>query len=127
MGEGYGDVMADENEVQLDDAKIDDTLTSEDGPVGEWLDQMTKRMEAVSAVKAPVRSPGSVWNEATTSAAPIGWTKANIGRRIARYRNGELYGSVNAPAHPTIFLEYPRVDRAKHPFLSTALWSFEVF
>jgi hypothetical protein len=118
--------MADD-EVQLDDAKIDETLTATDGPVGEWLDQMTKRMEAVAAAIAPVRRPGSVWNEATTTAAPIGWTKSHIGRRVARYKNGELYGSINAPGHPAIFLEYPRVDRVKQPFLTTALWSFEVF
>lgn len=117
----------DDNDVRLDDAAIDETLTSKDGPVGEWLDQMTKRMEAVAAAKAPVRRPGSVWNEATTSAAPMGWTKSHIGRRVAKYKNGELYGSINAPAHPAIFLEYPRVDRVKQPFLTTALWSFEVF
>jgi hypothetical protein len=110
-----------------DETGIEDVLSGDDGLVHKFLDQMTKRMEAVAAAKAPVRSPGSVWNEATTTAAPPGYTKASIGRRIARYKNSGLYGSVNAPAHPSIFLEYPREDRVKQPFLSTALWTFEVF
>lgn len=119
--------MADIDEIQLDDAKVDEMLTSKEGPVGEFLDQMTLRLEAVAASLAPVRQPGSVWNEATTSAAPMGYTKANVGRRVARYKDGTLYGSANAPAHASIFLEYPREDRNRQPFLSSAIWAIEAF
>lgn len=118
--------MAEDNLVELNDFEIEQTLSGDDGPVHEFLDSLTKRMEAIAVMKAPVRT-GNVWNEETTSAAPMGWTKANIQRRIARHSSGGLYGSVNAPAHAAIFLEKPRVDREKEPFLTTALWEMEVF
>lgn len=116
------------NEVRLDDAQIDAMLRDEEGPVGQFLDSATKRMEAVAVMRVPVRE-GNVWREATTNARPPGYTKANIGRRIGHHGGtGGLYGSVNAPGNPTYFLEAPAAQmHSKHPFLSSALWEFEVF
>jgi hypothetical protein len=120
--------VAEENRVELDDAEIEEAMSGDHGLVHDFLDALTKRMEEIAIPKAPVRAPGSVWNEETTSAAPIGWTKASIQRRIGRHRgSGGLYGSINAAGHAAIFLEKPRVNREKEPFLTTALWEVEIF
>lgn len=117
--------------VRLDDARIEEMLKDEHGPVGQFLDSITKRMEAVAIMRVPVRV-GNVWSEATTTARPPGYTKASIGRRIGHHGGtGGLYGSVNAAGNPTYFLEH-QPDGAvqmhsRHPFLTTSLWEAEVF
>lgn len=114
--------------VELDDAQIEAMLNDEEGPVGDFLNSITKRMEAVAVMRAPVRE-GNVWNEMSTNARPPGYLKASIGRRIGHHGGtGGLYGSVNAAGNPTYFLEAPAVQmHSKHPFLTTALWEAEVF
>lgn len=115
-----------ETRIELDDAEIENVLSGDDGPVHKLLEDITRHMKEIAFAKAPVRV-GNVWNEVTTSAAPPGWTKAGMQTRVAHHSSGGLYGSVNAPAHAAIFLEYPRVDRHKEPFLTTALWDTQVF
>ena len=39
------------------------------------------------------------------------------------YDRGHIYGGANAAADPTLFLEDPRADRQKYPFLTTGLWA----
>jgi hypothetical protein len=125
--------------VNLNDSTIAVFLDDPDGPVGQMLEEMSEHGAALARIFAPVRLD-NVWNEETSSGAlnaatapggkpkPPGYLKARIRGKHGVSRAGQLYGSVNAPADPAIFLEYPAVqlNGHKHPFLTTALWSITV-
>jgi hypothetical protein len=108
---------------------VDELLNSLDGPVGRLIAELSGRAASIARRRVHVRpgTPGStVWNEATSTAWPPGYTRASIRTHLARgARTGKLYGGVNASGSPTFFLEYPprgaeqMTDR--YPFLTTAL------
>lgn len=115
-------IVAVEARVELDPARVDEFLNDPHGPVGEMLDEVSDRMRAIATRRAPVRGAGSVWNELTTSASHPSDLITSIHAVVARDKKGKLFGGINADFYPTVFLEYPRVDRVHHPFLTYALW-----
>ncbi len=107
----------------LNDAEITHLLNDIDGPVGQMLLRMAEDMARVARAKVRVRE-GNVWSEATTTARPPGFTKAGIHAVVGHSAAGDLFGSANAPADPTIFLEKrARQMHKAYPFLTTGLWS----
>jgi hypothetical protein len=115
--------------VNLNESSIDAFLNDPAGPVGDLLETMADKGSAIARGLAPVRE-GDLWNNSATrssNARPPGYTKASIHGKRGVSRQGNLYGSVNAAADPTIFLEYPAQQmHEKRPFLTTALWSITV-
>lgn len=112
------------SDVRLDDAAINDLLTDEHGMVGELLSDLAGQAAIVARGRVAVRGPGSTWSD-RSDARPPGFTKAGIYTAIGHSTTGNLWASANAPADPTIFLEDPRVDRQREPFLTTGLDSLE--
>lgn len=114
--------MADD--VRLDDAAITAMLDDPYGIVGAFLQELADQAAAVARAATPVRPPGSTWSR-RSDASPPGFTKASIHTEMGHYASGALWASANAAVEPTIFLEDPREDRLKEPFLTTGLWSLE--
>lgn len=115
--------------VDWDEAALDDLLNSVEGPVGMLIAELSLRAAVVATTVVHVRpgTPASATTGATSNARPPGFTKANIrphGPVIGT--RGGLYGGVNAPADPSIFLEMPAEQmHREYPFLTTGLWSLE--
>ena len=112
------------NAVIWDDAAIQDLLNSPDGPVGQLIAELSERAATVARNTVRVRTTRAGRH---STARPPGFTRAGIrvhGPVIGS--GGGLYGGVNAPADPTIFLEQPaeQMHRA-YPFLTTGLESLE--
>jgi len=113
--------------VNLDDAEIFDMLNSADGPVGQLVTELSAQAAAVATGAVHVR-PGTprstVWSSRST-ALPPGYTKARIRPHMGWGKaTGNIYGGVNAPAAPSIFLEDPAEQMYDtYPFLTTAFWS----
>jgi hypothetical protein len=108
-------------DVRLDDAAITALLDDEHGMVGRYLQDLADQAAAVARARVPVRATPS-WS-ARSNARPPGFTKASVHTRIGHRSGGSLWASANAPADPAVFLEYPREDRVKEPFLTVGLWS----
>ena len=113
--------------VEWDQGALDDLLNSVEGPVGMLIAELSLRASIVAVNVVHVRpgTPASATTGATSNARPRGFTKANIrphGPVIGS--RGGLYGGVNAPADPSIFLEMPADQMHEtYPFLTTGLWS----
>lgn len=109
------------------DAALDDLLYSPDGPVGRLIAELSEQVATVARSVVHVRTLDPLDRRRRaghgSSAAPVGWTKAGI--RVhgpVRGTRGGMYGGVNAPADPAIFLEYPASQmEEKYPFLTTGL------
>lgn len=119
-------------EIEWDDAALDDLLNSLEGPVGQFIGELSLRASIVATSVVHVRpgTPASATTGRTSNARPPGFTKARIRPHLARGAvTGGLYGGVNAPADPTIFLEMPaeQIRNLGHvfPFLTTGLYSLE--
>jgi hypothetical protein len=116
-------------DIRWDDAAIDDLLNSEFGPVGQLIAELSSRAALVATAVVHVRpgTPASATTGRTSNARPPGFTKARIRPHLARGTvTGHLYGGVNAPADPTIFLELPASQMSREfPFLTTGLFSLE--
>ena len=115
--------------VEWDEKAIDDLLNSVEGPVGMFIADLSVRATIVATAVVHVR-PGTASSATTgknSDARPRGFTKASIRPHLARSaRTGHLYGGVNAPADPAIFLEKPaEQEHDKYPFLTTGLWSLQ--
>ncbi len=115
-------------DVTWDEAEIDDLLNSIEGPVGQLIYELSVRatVVAISVVHVRPGTPASATTGRTSNARPPAFTKLNTRAHIARGSRGGLYGGVNAPADPTLFLEMPasQMHRA-YPFLTTGLFSLE--
>ena len=110
-------------DVNFDDAAIYDLLSGADGPVWQLVNELSEEAANIARLLVPIRhSP--TWT-ARSNAAPIGATLASIRAHMGYDSEGHIFGGVNAIEIPTIFLEYPRVDRRPQPFLTTAVWSLE--
>lgn len=120
-----------EFQVHLNDVVIYDMLNGAEGPVAQYLDEVSERAAAVARANVPVRHPrlgpprrrhrGGI-----STSFPPGYTLVSIHANVHWY-NGLIYGGVAAAEEPTIFLEYPAEQmHRKYPFLSTAFDSLEV-
>ena len=113
--------------IEWDDRALDDLLNSMDGPVGMLISELSLRAALVATAVVHVRpgTPASATTGRTSNARPPGFTKARIRPHLAYgSRTGKLYGGVNAPADPSIFLEMPAEQmHTEYPFLTTGLWS----
>jgi hypothetical protein len=119
-------------EIDWDERALDDLLNSIEGPVGQLISELSLRASVVATSVVHVRpgTPASATTGRTSNARPPGFTKARIRPHIARGSvTGHLYGGVNAPADPSIFLEMPaeQIRNLGHrfPFLTTGLYSLE--
>lgn len=97
--------------VILDDAAIHDMLNAADGPVGFVIDELSVRATEFAKLKAPVQKPENwSWGFAkSTSYEPrsVGYLKGAIHEHFPGYNGaGQLYGGVNAPLGPTMYLQY---------------------
>ncbi len=118
--------------VNLDEAAIYELLNGPTGLVYPFISQLSVQAAAVATEVVHVRpgTPASATTGRTSNARPPFFTKARIRPHMAwGAETGLLYGGVNAPADPSIFLEYPARQIAKKghvfPFLTTGLWSLE--
>lgn len=111
------------NDVRIDEAAVFALINDEDGPVGQFISELAFQASVVARAVAPVRTTDT-WST-RSNARPPGFTKAAIHTARGHTGNGHFWASANAPADPAVFLEDPRVDRRKEPFLTTGLWSLE--
>ena len=114
--------------VDWDEKALDSLLNSVEGPVGMFIFELSVRASIVAAMVVHIR-PGtasSATTGPTSDARPRGFTKARITPHMGYNKRGRLYGGVNAPADPAIFLEKPaEQEHDKYPFLTTGLWSLQ--
>jgi hypothetical protein len=118
------------NHVIWDDAAFEELLDSVDGPVGQLIAELSERAATVARAVVPVRDPLIRDRRRragrTSNARPPGFTKAGI--RVHGPIRGAtgMYGGVNAPADPTVFLEDPASQMTRsYPFLTAGLDSLQ--
>lgn len=107
-------------DVELDQAAIFDLLNSADGPVGELMTELSDQLVAVALLRVPVRRPGEAWSS-RSDAAPVGYTEESLRTTVNYGKTGLLYGGAAAAEFPSVYLEDPREDRRREPFLTTGL------
>ena len=113
-------------EVHLDEGAVEEMLNTPDGPVGVLLDELSSRAATVARVIAPVMR--SRYHSEYYQYGPPGYTKGKIRQHFPAYSNGQLYGGVNAPYGPTLFLERParQIHTTRYRFMSMALDTVEL-
>lgn len=109
--------------VDLYPGVLEAMLNDIHGPVGKILRDVSDRMAMIAVANAPVNTRYSPFS---TTQFPPGYTKVRTRMKVSYDTRGKLYGGVNAPHDPTVFLEKDpngasQMD-SKHPFLTTALW-----
>jgi hypothetical protein len=109
--------------VNFDEGAIYDLLNGYDGPVWQLVNDLSEEAADLARTLVPIRHTPT-WS-ARSNAQAIGATLASIHAQLGYDHEGHIYGGVNAIEIPSIFLEYPRVDRKPQPFLTTAVWSLE--
>lgn len=111
----------------LDDRAYDDTFFSVTGPVGQLVAELSTEATAIArrAVHVWPGTPRStIWNIRTSTAIlPSGYTRERtVPHGPVRSPGGWLYGGVNAPLLPSVFLEHPSEQMyEKYPFLTTSI------
>lgn len=112
-------------DVTIDDIALYELLNAADGPVGLLITELSLRASVVAATVVHVRpgTPASATTGRTSNARPPGFTKARVRPHLAwGAATGKIYGGVNAPADPSIFLEDPASQMHRpYPFLTTGL------
>lgn len=111
------------NDVRIDEAAVFALVNDEDGPVGRFIQELAGQAAGVARGVVRVRT-APTWSN-RSNARPPGFTKATIHTARGHAGQGHFWASANAPADPAVFLEYPREDRDKYPFLTTGLWSVQ--
>lgn len=112
-------------------ASVDELLNDPAGPVGQLIAELSERVAVVARRTVPVRDAGTRnrrrrAGHGSTAHAP-GYTKANIRVHGPVRGHSSLYGGVNAPGSPSIFLEYPADQMTrKYPFLTVGLDSLSL-
>jgi hypothetical protein len=107
----------------------DRMLNDWDGPVGQLIAELSERGAGIArrAVHVwPGTARSTIWNRATSTAVPPGYTRSTIRPHLARgSRTGKIYGGANAAGFPGYFLEADphgaEQYHDKYPFMSTAL------
>lgn len=117
--------------LQWHEYQLDQLLRSPDGPVGRLIAELSERVAVVARRTVPVRDPATRNRRRRaglhSTARPPGFTKANIRVHGPVRGHTGLYGGVNAPGSPGIFLEYPASQmNRKYPFLTTGLDSLSL-
>lgn len=121
---------------EWDDAAFEEMLNGPGGLVADFIWDLSLEAAAVAIATVHVRpgTPASattgIYTRKPSNARPPGYTKARIRPHLAwGSRTGHMYGGVNAPADPSIFLEYlPHTDQyhRPYPFLTTGLWAINL-
>jgi hypothetical protein len=115
---------------EWDDAAFEEILNAPGGLVANFIWELSVEAAAVATAVVHVL-PGTprsgFWGPRSTAVRPPGYTRARIRPHLAwGARTGHVYGGVNAPADPSIFLEFPAEQMYDvYPFLTTGLWSLE--
>jgi len=114
--------------IECDDVALEDMFNNPDGLVGDWLKGKVAEMTAIATAGAPLQQPKNwSWGADSSSYMPrsLGYLKGGVRPHFPAYtRFGSLYGGVNAPYGPTLFLEKPaRQLHHSYPFLSAALYA----
>lgn len=110
-------------DVFFDEGAIFDLLNGTDGPVWQLVNDLSEQAANIARTLVPIRKTPT-WSERSNAKA-IGYTLASIRAVMGYDQEGYIYGGINAAELPTIWLEYPRIDRTRQPFLTTAVWSLE--
>jgi hypothetical protein len=113
------------------DAQLEELLNSPEGPVGQLIAELSAQAATVARATVPVRDPATRNRHRRTgrgsNARPPGFTKAGIHVHGPVRGIYNVYGGVNAPADPSIFLEYPARQMTRgYPFLTAGLDSLVV-
>lgn len=122
--------MADYN-IHWDEEALEDMLNTPEGPVGQLLQELSMKAALIAKAAAPTQSPRTFsWGKKNSSSYMPwsgGYTKARIVPAMGYTKGGTLFGGVNAPYGPTLFLERPaRQMHRTYPFLTTGLYSISV-
>jgi len=123
LGEFHPDVPA-----------VEDLLRDPEGPVGDFIGELSRRAAGVARTVVHV-FPGTprstIWNRRTSTAIlPPGYTLESIRTHWPQIgTRGGMFGGVDATGLPSVFLEY-RPNGAeqmvsRYPFLTTGLESLE--
>lgn len=110
---------------------VDELLNDPAGPVGQLIAELSEQVATVARQAVPVRDPATRnrrrrAGHGSTAHAP-GYTKANIRVHGPIRGHTSLYGGVNSPGSPSIFLEYPASQMTrKYPFLTVGLDSLSL-
>lgn len=127
--------MADEPVIISDEA-IEDLLRDIDGPVGDLMRDISKQIEDVAKVKAPILKARNVRSlkssalrtEDGTIKTP-GYLKRNIKAVVghSKLHNDHVFGGANAPGDPDLFLEIPAEQMHEQTdILQAGLWSVHI-
>jgi len=115
-----------------DDEAFDELLNGPGGPVVNLIVDLSAQATLVATTVVHIRpgTPASATTGRTSNARSPGFTKARIRPHLAwGSRTGKVYGGVNSPMDPTVYLELPasQIARRGHefPFITTGLWSLE--
>lgn len=110
-------------DVNFDEGAIFELLSGYGGPVWQLVNDLSEEAADVARTLVPIRHSPS-WSDRSNAQAP-GATLASIHAHLGYDQEGHIFGGINAIEIPSIFLEYPRVERLPQPFLTTAVWSLE--
>lgn len=110
-------------DVNFDEGAIFELLSGYGGPVWQLVNDLSEEAADVARTLVPIRHTPS-WSDRSNAQAP-GATLASIHAHLGYDQEGHIFGGINAIEIPSIFLEYPRVERTPQPFLTTAVWSLE--
>jgi hypothetical protein len=115
--------------VQIDEAAMEDMLTSPDGLVGRYIQGLGIQAAAIAAAMAPTKSPkNESWHPAKSSSYPsIPWPgltlKASVRPAFGYTKGGQMYGGVNVNYGPTLFLTRPAKQiHHTYTFMTDALY-----
>jgi hypothetical protein len=120
-----------ESYIEWHEDELEDMLNTPEGLVGEFLTELMMKMATVAKAGAPIQKPQNFsWGKKySTSYMPWsgGYTKAHTVPHMGYTKGGHLFGGVNAPYGPTLFLEKPaRQLKHSYPFMTTALYSLSI-
>src|ERR1700749_3104286 len=96
-------------DVNFDDGAIFELLSGYGGPVWQLVNDLSEEAADLARTLVPIRHTPN-W-AARSNAAPIAATLESIHAHLGYDQEGHIYGGINAIEIPSIFLEYPRVDR----------------
>lgn len=117
-----------DSRIEWDDAELENMLNTPGGLVGEMLEDLSAQAASVAKGAAPVQTPRTYsWSKKySTSYMPWsgGYTKANVRAHMGYTKGGTLFGGVNAPYGPTLYLTKPAKQmHHSYPFMTTGLYS----
>lgn len=120
--------------VNINVTATEELLNSPDGPVGVLIEELSQKATEIARAAAPVmeRHNYSRWGKVFDERyqyGPPGHTKGDIRVHFPAFNKlGQLYGGVNAPYGPTLFLEHParQIHSVQYMFMTEALNGVEL-